>query len=83
MELGLPKKSNKFFWFLFLLIMVFISIHNMFYYLELQNYGFNELEDFGRLIFALCVSACESILIAVFLWWIINIFKKNIRNQRS
>lgn len=76
MELRLPKSINKFFWFLFPLIMVLNSICNIFYIWQLPHYGFNELEDFGRLLVVLGLSACESALLIIFLWWIKDLFKK-------
>jgi hypothetical protein len=49
-----------------------MSIKNVFYGWKLQNYGFDELEDFGRLLFILIASACESALISGLLFWIFN-----------
>jgi hypothetical protein len=72
MELRMTGSVKKIFWFLFPFVMVFMSINNVFYGWELKNYGFDELEDFGRLLFILIVSACESALISGFLLWIIN-----------
>jgi hypothetical protein len=76
MELHLPKSINKFYWFLFPIILVLIGYNNIFNNWELQLFSFNELEDFGRLLFVLGISACESALITVFLWWILKALKK-------
>lgn len=76
MELLLPKSINRFYWSLFPVIFVLISYKNIFYNWELQLYGFNELEDFGRLLFVLGESAFGSALVTVFLWWIINFLKR-------
>lgn len=75
MEVCLPKDINKFFWSLFPFIFVLSSLHNFFSNLELK-YGLNELEDFGRILFILGITACESALIIAFLWWILNFLKK-------
>jgi NADH:ubiquinone oxidoreductase subunit K len=72
MELKMTGSLKKFFWFLFPFVMVLMSIDNVFYGWELQYYGFDELEDFGRLLFILIVSACESALISALLLWIFN-----------
>jgi hypothetical protein len=72
MELRMTGSVKKFFWFLFPFVMVFMSINNVFYGWKLQNYSFDEIEDFGRLLFILIVSACESALISSLLLWIFN-----------
>ena len=83
MEPRLPNSIKRFFWFLFPFIIVLISIQNIFNNWELHYYGFNEFEDFGRLLFVLGISACESALIVVFLWWIIKIRKENLNNPNN
>ena len=83
MELRLPNSIKRFFWFLFPFVMVLISIQNIFNNWELHYYGFNEFEDFGRLLFVLGISACESALIVVFLWWIIKFVKKISNNPNN
>ncbi|KPL57707.1 hypothetical protein [Rossellomorea vietnamensis] len=75
MELHLPKSINKVYWALFPVILVFIGYHNIFNNWELPLYGLNELEDFGRLLFVLGISACESALVTIFLWWVIKSVK--------
>lgn len=76
MEMHLPKSINKFYCFVFPVILVLTGYNNIFNNWELPLFGFNELEDFGRLLFALGISACESALITVFLWWGIKSLKK-------
>ena len=76
MELHLPKSINKFYWTLFPIIFVIRGYYNVFKDWELQNYSFNELEDFGRLLFVLGISFFESALITVFIWGIIKLFKR-------
>lgn len=76
MEFRLPNSIKRFYWILFPFIMVLMSIQNIFRNWELQYYGFNELEDFGTLLFVLGLSACESALIVIFLWWIVIFVKK-------
>ncbi|MEH7249570.1 hypothetical protein V7114_22660 [Neobacillus niacini] len=80
MELYFPK-INKFYSFLFTGIIVFIGYNNIFTNWELQLYGFNELEDLGRLLFVLGISVCESALMTVILWWGIKSLKKISVNQ--
>lgn len=83
MELRLPKIINKFFWILFSFIFVIKSYYNIFYSWSLQNYGFNELEDLGRLLFVFGISACESALIVVFLWLIITFTRRFLSKPKS
>lgn len=75
-ELRLPKSINKFFWSLFSIIFLITSYYNIFNNWELQNYRFKELEDFGTILFVFGISACESALIIVFLWWINNFLNR-------
>ena len=71
---------KRFFWSLFPVFVILISINNIFYDWELQNFGFNELEDFGRLLFVLTVSVLESTIVVVFLWWVWGFIKNKNRN---
>ncbi len=76
MELHLPKSIHTFYWFTFPIILILVGYTNVFYNWELPLYGFNELEDFGRLLFVLGISACESALWTVFLWFGIKLWRK-------
>lgn len=71
MEFRLPDSIKENFWKLFFIVMLFVSIKTLFYDWEFQYYGFNELDDYGSLSFALTVSAFESALITVFLLWVL------------
>lgn len=81
MELKLPKEINKFFWKLFPFVFILISYKNIFNQWELQNYQFNELEDYGSALFVLGVSACETALIVVIIWFLAGLFKKAHNNS--
>lgn len=76
LELHLPRFTNNFYWCPFTIIFIIIGYHNIFINWELQLYGFNELEDLGRLLFVLCISLCESSLITVIIWWVIKSLKR-------
>ncbi len=77
LELHLPRFINNFYWWCpFTIIFIIIGYHNIFNNWELQLYGFNELEDLGRLLFVLCISLCESSLITVIVWWVIKSLKR-------
>ena len=76
MELHLPKRIHTFYWSLFPILFVIISYQNIFNNWQLPLYGFNELEDFGRLSFVCGLSICESALLTFFLWWGVNVLKQ-------
>ena len=76
MELHLPKRIHKFYWSLFPILLVIRSYHNIFNNWQLPLYGFNELEDFGRLLFVCGISIGESALMTVFLWWGIKVLRR-------
>lgn len=76
MEFLLPENIKKFFWLLFPFITILVAMNNIFNNWQLQHYGFNELEDFGRLLFVFALSVCESALIIVILWWLKNLYEK-------
>jgi hypothetical protein len=82
-RLNLPNSINNFFKRVFPFVFVINSYHNIFEGWELQNFTFNEVEDFGTLFFVLGISACESALITVFLWWIIHFWKKGLSKPDS
>ncbi len=67
MELHLPKSIIKFFWTIFPIIFIIRGYDNIFKGWELQNSPFNELEDFGTLLFVLGISFSESELITEFI----------------
>lgn len=72
-EFRLSKSINKFFWTLYPIIFLFNSINNIYNTWELQLQSINELEDFGLLLYVLAISACESALIVIFIYWIKNL----------
>ncbi|WP_010172554.1 hypothetical protein [Bacillus coahuilensis] len=76
MEFRLPNTIKSFYWILFPFIMIIMSIQNIFRNWELQYNGFNEFEDIGTFLFVLGISACESALIVIFLWWLVRFIKK-------
>lgn len=76
MELHLPKAIQKFYWVVFPVLLVIRSYQNIVINWELPLYRFNELEDFGTLLFVCGISACESALMTVCLWYGIRFLKQ-------
>ena len=52
----------KAYWVLLIPIFLGISYYNIFFDWQLQNYGVNEAEDFGRYVFVLVLSVCQSFI---------------------
>lgn len=75
MLLNLPKSINRFFWTLFPFVLFFRSYYNIHNKWQIQSYGFNELEDFGRLILVIVLGACESALTVVFMWFMYRLIR--------
>lgn len=76
MEIHYPKSINKFFWSLFPIVFVIVGYYDIVIKWKLPHYGFNELEDFGSLLFVLVISACESAIIVALILWLISFLKK-------
>lgn len=81
MELSLPESVKRYYWYLFPIVMILITLNATFYGNELQHFGFSELEDFGRILFVLLVTAFESALITVFLIWLYTKLKSGFKNS--
>ena len=70
MEFRLPKSIIQLYWYVFPFIMIVMSIYSIFYDWEFQNSSFTELEDFGRLLFAVVVTFLQCALMTIFVCWI-------------
>lgn len=75
MELHLPKRIKTFYYSVFPVLFMLITYKQIVHDWQLTRFGFDELEDVGKIIFVLGVSACEAALMTVFLWWIIELMK--------
>ena len=64
------KNSKKFYRVVYSFILILTFFYNVFYDWQLQYFGFSELEDFGRIVFVLVISALQS-LIYLWLLWIV------------
>jgi hypothetical protein len=83
MELQLHKQIGKNYWLLLSAIFLFISYLNIVSDWELHLYTFIELEDLGRLLFVLGISACESSLLTLFLLWMTKLLKDIIQTKKG
>lgn len=57
---GVNFKFNWIFWILVIFTFLVISYRMLFLDVQIQNYYFNELEDFGRYVFFLGLSFVEA-----------------------
>ncbi|TCI65205.1 MULTISPECIES: hypothetical protein [unclassified Exiguobacterium] len=72
MKLDLPKQIKTFYWHVFSFPFVLIAYHHLVHEWQLEQYGFDELEDVGTLFFIFGFSACEVTLVTVFLWSVVD-----------
>ncbi|UTT41527.1 hypothetical protein [Exiguobacterium aurantiacum] len=79
MEFHLPKRIKTFYWRVFPVAFVLITYYQIVHDWQLEQFGFDELEDVGTLLFILGVSACEAALVTVFLWYVVELVKKLLR----
>lgn len=79
MEFHLPKRIKTFYWRVFPVAFVLIAYYQIVHDWHLEQFGFDELEDVGTLLFILGVSACEAALVTVFLWYVVESVKKLLR----
>lgn len=79
MEFHLPKRIKTFYWRVFPVPFVWIAYNQIVHDWQLEQFGFDELEDVGTLLFILGVSACEAALVTVFLWYVVETVKKLLR----
>ncbi|MBD7964796.1 hypothetical protein [Fictibacillus norfolkensis] len=80
MELSLPESVKKYYWYLFPITMILMTLNAAFYGNELQYFGYYELEDLGRIIFILLIKAFESALITILLIWLYTKMKSGYKN---
>lgn len=79
MEFHLPKRIKTFYWRVFPVPFLWIAYYQIVHDWQLEQFGFDELEDVGTLLFILGVSACEAALVTVFLWYVVESVKKLLR----
>ncbi len=63
MEFHLPKRIKTFYWRVFPVPFLWIAYYQIVHDWQLEQFGFDELEDVGTLLFILGVSACEAALV--------------------
>lgn len=79
-ELRMSKYVKGNFGRFFPIVMILMILNEVIFGFELQYFGFDELEDLGRIIFVLIVKACESALITVLLLWLYTRIKSVYKN---
>lgn len=79
MEFHLPKRIKTFYWRVFPVSFIWVAYYQIVHDWQLEQFGFDKLEDVGTLLFILGVSACEAALVTVFLWYVVESVKKLLR----
>lgn len=51
---------SKIYWVLLIPVFLWVSYYNIFFGWQLHDFSVNEAEDFGRYIFVLTISVCQS-----------------------
>ena len=64
------------YWILLVPIFLVVSFRTLFFDFEIQHFSVNELEDFGRYVFILCVSFFEAFIYMLLIRFVVSLFKK-------
>jgi len=73
----------KAYWVLLIPIFLGISYYNIFFDWQLQYYGVNEAEDFGRYVFVLVLSICQSFIYILLIRLLKYLFRNKEENSSS
>ncbi len=69
------------YWILFIPIFLLLSYRNLFINAQIQNYYFNELEDFGRYVFFLAISFAEAFIYIVIIRIVIGLIQSLLKKS--
>ncbi|SDM89062.1 hypothetical protein SAMN05518871_102493 [Psychrobacillus sp. OK028] len=73
----------KFDWVLLIPVFLGVSYYNIFLGWQLQLYSVTEAEDFGRYVFVLCLSFCQSFAYVLFIRLAVSLLKYIYQNKRQ
>lgn len=66
---------RKKYWVLLIPIYIVVSYNNIFLDWQLQYSGVTEAEDFGRYVFVLCLSFCQSFIYILIIRLVVSLLK--------
>lgn len=81
MEFHLPNRIKTFYWRVVPVAFILIAYYHVVHEWRLEQFGFDEFEYVGRLLFIFLVSACEAALVTIFLWCVVESVKKLLRTS--
>lgn len=73
----------KIYWVLLIPIYIVVSYYNIFFDWELQYYSVTEAEDFGRYLFVLCLSFCQSFIYILLIRLVVSLLKYIFSNKKQ
>jgi len=80
---GYTVSFHKAYWVLLIPIFLGISYYNIFFDWQLQYYSVNEAEDFGRYVFILVLSICQSFIYILLIRLAVFLLKYVFRNKEQ
>lgn len=79
--------TPRIYWILAIPIFLGLSYYSIFFDWQLQHYGVTQAEDFGRYVFVLAISICESIIYILLIRLAVslskNLYKNKMQNSSS
>lgn len=77
--ISMPKN----YWCLWIPIFLWVSYYNIFFDWQLQDFSVNEAEDFGRYVFVLCISFCETFIYILLIRLLVYLFKYTFKFKKQ
>lgn len=73
----------KFYWVLLIPIFLGVSYYNIFFDWQLQQFSVTEFEDFGRYVFVLVLSICQSFIYILLMSFAVSLLKYLFSNKKQ
>lgn len=73
----------KIYWVLLIPIYIVVSYYNIFFDWQLQYSSVTEAEDFGRYVFVLCLSFCQSFIYILLIRLVVFLLKYIFSNKKQ
>lgn len=80
---GYSVSFPKVYWVLLIPIFLGVSYSNIFFDWQLQYYSVNEAEDFGRYVFVLFLSICQSFIYILLIRLAVSLLKYLFKNKEQ
>lgn len=73
----------KFYWVLLIPVFLGVSYYNIFFDWQLQQFSVTEAEDFGRYVFVIVLSICQSFIYILLMSFAVSLLKYLFRNREQ